>query len=141
MPFEVTLDGTRRRTCVRFHGFVTGSDILVATDELVAHPAYDASFDQLWSLADALSVVISLEEMEALVAHDQTFVESGVMGAVRVGIVVTNALHEAAIRFYQHEMRSSGQEVRLFASEREAAAWLEAARPPAGKAMGARFAA
>ncbi len=35
-----------------FVGTTTGRDIIAATDALVVHPGYEATFDQLWVLTD-----------------------------------------------------------------------------------------
>jgi hypothetical protein len=124
MPYTLDIDDEIAR--VRLHGATTGHDLAVATDELVAHASYDASLPQLWSLAGVSGLDISLHELDELISHDRALVASDAMGHVRVGIVVRNPLYEAAIRFYAYRMRSSGQEVRLFESERDAEAWLRA---------------
>lgn len=128
MPFRTSIDPEQGITRVWFDGVVTGRDIIAATGALVAEPGYDERFDQLWVLTDVASLVIAPEELKAMVAHDMRLVEAGVMGQVRVAIVVTGELRAIAIRLYQRQMQGAGQDVRLFDTEAEAEAWLRRAR-------------
>lgn len=128
MSFVIAIDREHQLTRVRFEGTTTGRDIIAATDALVAHPDYDASFDQMWTLATVSQLVVDPEEMEALVMSDRAHVESGTMGRVRVGIVVVGELRRLFIHLYEYQMRSSGQEIRLFSTEAEAMAWLRGER-------------
>ncbi len=66
--------------------------------------------------------------MKALVANDQALVEAGAMGRVRVGIVVVGELRQLFIHLYEYQMRSAGQEIRLFDTEAAAAEWLRGQR-------------
>lgn len=124
MPFTIAIDREGRTTRVWFEGTTTGRDIIAATNELVAHPDFDDALDQFWSLADVTELLIDSEEMVDLVANDRALVEAGVMGQVRVAIVVAGELRKLAIHLYEYQMRSSGQQIRLFDTEAEAEAWL-----------------
>lgn len=128
MPFTIAIDREHGLARVRFEGTTTGRDIIAATDALVAHPDYDASFDQLWVLTDVSQLIVEPDEMKALVANDQALVESGAMGRVRVGIVVIGELRQLFIHLYEYQMRASGQEIRLFDTEGAAMAWLRGER-------------
>ena len=129
MPFSVSIDPERSVTRVRFSGSTTGRDIIAATDALVAHPLYDATFDQLWMLTEVSLLDLPPEDMAALVEHDANLVASGIMGRVRVGIVVDEEVRQLAIRFYEYQMRFSGQQVRLFETEATAETWLQEPLP------------
>lgn len=125
MPYLIEISPTQAFTRVHFTGEIVGRHILTATDELVAHPDYDAASHQLWSLADVTALDLSPQEMDALITHDQGLVETGVMGRVKVAIVITTELRELALRLYQYRMRASGQDIRLFETEAAAEAWLQ----------------
>lgn len=124
MPFSLSIDAEHSITRVWFDGAVTGRTIIEATNELVAQPAFREDMDQLWVFLAVTSLDISPEDMEAMVAHDTGLVEEGVMGQVKVAIVVTDTLRHVAARLYQMHMEPSGQKVRLFARESAAEAWL-----------------
>lgn len=124
MPFVTSVDPAQGLTRVWFDGTVTGRDIITATDALIAAPHYDSAFDQLWVLRDVVSLSISPEEMSALIAHDREMVEGGAMGRVCVAIVVSGEARELVILLYRHHMLATGQDIRLFAREEEAEAWL-----------------
>lgn len=126
MPFSMSIDADQGITRVWFDGAVTGRTIIAATNELVAQPVFREDMDQLWVFLEVTSLDISPEDMEAMVAHDSGLVEEGVMGQVKVAIVVTDTLRHIAARLYQKQMEPSGQDVRLFTRESAAEAWLRA---------------
>lgn len=109
---------------VTIGGVVTGSDIIAATDALVEQPEYRGDYHQVWVFTDVVSLAISPEEMEAMVAHDLELVDTGVMGAVRVAIVVSGTMRVLAARLYQHHLESAGQSLRIFESPAQAIAWV-----------------
>jgi len=127
VPFSISIDADRGIARVSFDGVVTGSEILRATDELIASPEYESEFDQLWVLTDVTTLSFDLQEMKALVEHDRQLIESGAMGYVRVGIVVSGEVRAVVIRLYEYHMSTSGQSIRLFTRRDAAEAWLQEA--------------
>ena len=126
MPFRISIDTDQGITRVWFDGAIKGRDIIAATNALISQPDFREDMDQLWVMTGITLLDITPDDMEAMVAHDSALVHDGVMGRVKVAIVVTDHLRQVAARLYQVQMQPSGQEVRLFSRESTAEAWLQA---------------
>jgi hypothetical protein len=120
----MSIDVDHGITRVWFEGAVTGQTIIDATAEVMAEPAYSDDMDQLWVFLEVTMLDITLEEMQALVAHDMDLVERRGLGPIKVAIVITDMLRYGTIRLYQILMKPSGLDVLIFAQESVAEAWL-----------------
>ena len=121
MSYSVTIERNAQVGIASFDGHVTGTEMLVACQDLVGHPDWRPGFEELWDLSHT-EVDVSPHEVDRLVASAHRLRDR--IGANRVAFVTTREAVGTLIRLFELFTLDLGRTYRTFKTREEAAAWL-----------------
>ena len=119
MPAEYHIDTPRRLVITRGIGILTFGDLEQLRERLVADPAFDATFRQLFDLTRTTEIAFSTPEVQTLASR--SLFQKGVLRA----FVATDTQPYGLLRMFQAYRESNGQVVGVFRDLETAAAWLD----------------
>lgn len=108
----------------KYRGTLTGSELLQSNREIYGDKRFDNMRYQIVDLTGVNAIHVSAKDMLTLAACDEAAAISN--PNVRIAVVATKAEAKALSYFYDDESTASPWETKLFASVRDARAWLKA---------------
>jgi hypothetical protein len=121
---EFSVDGEKRIVLAQFGKTVTLTDIRRYTEQLRAHPKFDASFSEIIDLREVEDLALKAADFLKLADEIDCF-EPGAWRA----FVVHNSVQDHAARM--HKLLRPKGNTRIFSSPEEAREWIES-RPAPG---------
>ena len=77
MPHTITVAPEHELAVVRMSGTVDGVEIVTTAAEIVAHPDWQSGFRPVWDVTRVTGLDVSPEHMEAILAQESHFEETG----------------------------------------------------------------
>ncbi len=121
MPIESSVDRLRRRIVVRVVGEFTFADIRSAIDAALGHPDFEPGFD-LFSDHTGVRRPISTEEAKQMASYLEGFADQ--LAGMRWAALAATPESYGKLRMVEMLLRNMPIEVQVFATRKEADAWL-----------------
>jgi len=118
LPAQYRIDSESRIIFSTARGVLTEEDLRGHQSRLLADPAFDPKFDQLWDFSEVTKLHVERKAVSHL-AQARSF-EAGVKRAV----VAPSDLAFGMARMFQLLHDQAPEEVRVFRSQEEAQGWL-----------------
>lgn len=123
MPAHITIDVERKLVVTHCSGTVTDEEFLAAREQLLADPAFDASFDRLWDF----SAVTTEQVSEAAIAR--LVKTSPYVGDISRAVVVSmSPTALARVLEFVSQSRRFNRGLALFPTREAAEQWIASER-------------
>jgi hypothetical protein len=123
MPANVTIDSERKLVITICSGTVTDEEFLEARKQLLADPAFDASFDRIWDFSAVISEQVSEEAIARLVKA------SPFVGDISRAVVMSMSPKALArIMEFVFHSRQLNRRIAVFPTLQSAEQWIESER-------------
>lgn len=131
MPTDVSIDVNRKLVITVCSGTVTDEEFGQAREKLLAHPAFDASFDRLWDFSAVTKEEVSPEVLASLVKT------SPFVGDISRAVVVSLSPKAVGrIMEFISASRRFNRRIAAFPTLESAEQWIESRAPAARTAAG-----